>query len=465
MLIRLQKRRACDMICEIEEQKLRKVEVEQMKQFAMKPFSQSPHIEVTVPGSKSITNRALLLAALSEGKSTLRGVLFSDDSRVFMSALQTLGYRVEIHETDAEVTVWGCGTHIPNGNAEIYVGSAGTAARFLTAMLALSGGHYKVVSSEQMKGRPMRPLLEALECLGVRFTYLEENYAFPFIIEGRSDTKCRSVSLNIDASSQFLSALLLNGVFCEEGLVVTLTGTRDARAYVKITMKMLEEFGCVMRQRSENVYELLPEQTYTAREYQIEPDVSAACYFYAMAAVNGGSAKVKHVHFDSTQGDIQFLNVLERMGCKLREEENGILLMAPENGELHGISVNMADFSDQTMTLAVVAVFADGETVITGVGHIRGQESDRLKAIVTELNRLGIRCEEREDGVTILPGIPKATEREPVEIETYEDHRMAMAFAVIGTRHPGIIIKNPLCCRKTFENYFEVLTNLDLSLH
>lgn len=436
-----------------------------MKQFAMKPFLQKPHIEVTVPGSKSITNRALLLAALAEGKSTLKGVLFSDDSRVFMSALQTLGYKVEICEKRAEVVIQGCGVCIPKEEAEIYVGSAGTAARFLTAMLALSGGHYKVTSSEQMKGRPMQPLLEALECLGVQFTYLEKPYSFPFVIEGRSDAKCHNVSLNIDASSQFLSALLLNGVFCKEGLVVTLTGTRDAKAYVKITMKMMEEFGCIMRQRSENEYELLPEQKYTAREYQIEPDVSAACYFYAMAAVNGGSAKVKHVHFDSTQGDIQFLNVLEQMGCRLREEENGILLTAPESGQLHGISINMGDFSDQTMTLAAVAVFADGDTVITGVGHIRGQESDRLKAIVTELKRLGIRCDEREDGVTILPGLPKATEREPVEIETYEDHRMAMAFAVIGTRHPGIIIKNPLCCRKTFENYFEVLTNLDLSLH
>lgn len=436
-----------------------------MKQFAMKPFSEKPEIEVTVPGSKSMTNRALLLAALAEGESVLRGVLFSEDSRVFMEALRTLGYQVEICEERAEVMIQGCGTRLPKEEAEVYVGSAGTAARFLTAMLALSGGHYKMTSSEQMKRRPMRPLLESLEKLGAEFDYLEEAYAFPFVIKGRRNTGCRRVPLDIDASSQFLSALLLNGVFCPEGFTIELTGRRDARAYVKISMNMMEEFGCRMRQRSENEYELLPEQRYQAREYQVEPDVSAACYFYAMAAVNGGSARVHHVHFDSTQGDIRFLQVLEKMGCKLAEEEAGIVLTAPEDGKLRGITVNMSDFSDQTMTLAAVAVFAESETVITGVGHIRGQESDRLKGIVTELARLGIVCEEREDGVTIRPGRLHCSEEKPVTIETYEDHRMAMAFAILGTRQPGIIVSDPLCCRKTFENYFKVLTNLDLSLH
>lgn len=436
-----------------------------MKQFAMKPFSEKPKIEVTVPGSKSITNRALLLTALAEGKSVLRGVLFSDDSRVFMEALKTLGYKVEICEEKAEAVIQGCGTRLPKEEAEVYVGSAGTAARFLTAMLALSGGRYKVTSSEQMKGRPMRPLLEALEDMGVEFDYLEDAYAFPFVIRGRRDVSCRKVSLNMDASSQFLSALLLNGVFCPEGFIIELTGKRDARAYVKISMKMMKEFGCRMRQRTENEYEILPAQNYQAREYQIEPDVSAACYFYAMAAVNGGSARVNHVHFDSTQGDIQFLRVLEQMGCNLREDETGIVLTAPMDGKLKGITVNMSDFSDQTMTLAAVAVFAEGETVITGVGHIRRQESDRLQGIVTELARLGIGCEEREDGVTIRPGTLNCSEKEPVAIETYDDHRMAMAFAILGTRQAGIIVSDPLCCRKTFENYFGVLTNLDLSLH
>jgi 3-phosphoshikimate 1-carboxyvinyltransferase len=273
------------------------------------------------------------------------------------------------------------------------------------------------------------------------------------------------VELNIDQSSQFLSALLLCGVLEPEGFRIRLTGKRDAKAYVKISMRMMKDFGCDMRQCSEQEYELLPGQSYRAREYRIEPDVSAACYFYAMAAIHGGSAKVKHVDFSGTQGDIRFLRVLEQMGCRLCEETDGILLKAPESGTLHGVSVNMSDFSDQTMTLAATAVFAEGPTEITGVAHIRHQESDRLHGIVTELAKLGIRCEEYPDGVTIWPGKLQCTQQNPVVIDTYDDHRMAMAFAVIGTKQPGIIIDNPLCCRKTFENYFEVLTNLDLSLN
>lgn len=431
-----------------------------MQLYKMKPFAGKPDIRVTVPGSKSITNRALLLAALAEGRSVLKGVLFSDDSRVFMKALQTIGYSVSMDEKRAEVTIDGCGTGIPKENVSVYVGSAGTAARFLTAMLALSGGRYEVTSSEQMKARPMRPLLEALEQLGVIFEYKEKPYAFPFTICGRTNRRCDRVLLNIDESSQFLSALLLAGVLCQEGFLIQLTGKRDARAYVKISMKMMQEFGCRMEQRSENEYEILPGQCYTAREYQIEPDVSAACYFYAMAAVNGGTALVNYVHFDSTQGDIQFLRVLERMGCKVTEESPGIRVNGPENGKLRGLSVNMSDFSDQAMTLTAVAVFADSPTKICGVEHIRRQESDRIHGIVTELGRLGIRCEVSGGDICIYPG-----EIKPAVVQTYEDHRMAMAFAVIGTKIPGIIIDNPLCCRKTFEKYFEVLTNLDLSLN
>ncbi len=440
-----------------------------MKEFHMKPFAGRPDLHVRVPGSKSITNRALLLAALAEGKSVLRGVLFSDDSRVFVEALQTIGYKITVNEERAETVIYGCGKKIPKDQVSVYVGSAGTAARFLTAMLALSGGRYELTSSEQMKARPMRPLLEALEQLGVLFEYKEKPYSFPFQILGRNVDEfevdvSQKISLNIDESSQFLSALLLSGVLCEKGFMVELTGKRDARAYVKISMKMMEEFGCHMEQTAENEYRILSEQSYRAREYQIEPDVSAACYFYAMAAVNHGTALVEQVHFNSTQGDIQFLRVLEKMGCRLEETEEGIRLTAPETEELQGVDVVMSDFSDQTMTLAAISIFAVGRTRIRGVGHIRKQESDRIHAIVSELRRLGVDCEEQEDGVVIHPGRMKDSSGNPVVIQTYKDHRMAMAFAVAGTRQEGIVISDPLCCRKTYEDYFEVLTNLGLRL-
>ena len=431
-----------------------------MNQYKMKPFVGKPIIEVTVPGSKSITNRALLLAALSEGKSVLKGVLFSDDSRVFMEALKTLGYEIDVNEKEAKVTIVGHGTQIPKQTADVYVGSAGTAARFLTAMLALSGGHYHVTSSKQMQARPMRPLLEALECLGAKFQFLEDEYCFPFEILGREESsEKKKVPLNIDASSQFLSALLLNGVFSKTGFDVVLTGKRDAKAYVKISMKMMEEFGVSMRQKSENEYEILPSGHYTAREYQIEPDVSAACYFYAMAAILKTKARVYQIHLDSMQGDVKFLKVLENLGCIVAESEEGVIIDGSQIKEYSGIDIDMSDFSDQALTMAVVAAFASTPTVIRNIGHIRGQESDRVAVIANELKKIGcdteiIEVNGRTD-VKIVPG-----KLHGAEIETYDDHRVAMSFSLIGLLVEGIVIKNPLCCKKTFENYFEVLDEI-----
>lgn len=440
-----------------------------MEQYSCKPLGRDGRYEVTVPGSKSITNRALLLGALAKGRTTLKGVLFSDDSRVFMQALQSIGYQVEIDEENRNVVIEGFGGKIPEAadreERRVYVGSAGTAARFLTALLALSGQKFLVESSEQMRERPMEPLLRALEELGASFEYLGKPYAFPFRICGRERTggdslskKTERVDLNIDQSSQFLSALLLSGVMCREGIVIHLTGTRNAKAYVTISMKMMEQFGVKAEQIDEDTYRVLPGQCYLAREYQIEPDVSAACYFYAIAAVTGCEMKVMHVHSTTTQGDIKFLDVLQKMGCHQKEECDGLVVTGASEGQLKGIRVNMSDFSDQTMTLAAIAPFAKGDTIIEGVGHIRNQESDRIHGIVKELGRMGIRCEERENGLTIHPGKVM-----PAVIQTYEDHRMAMAFAVTGCRAEGIVIDNPLCCKKTFENYFEVLTNLDLT--
>ena len=431
-----------------------------MKQYVCTPIEGFHRFEVTVPGSKSITNRALLVGALAEGTTVLRGVLFSDDSKVFMQALRDIGFLVEVNEEEHKVVIEGHGGSIPavsgaHEGRRVYVGSAGTAARFLTALLALSGQHFWLVSSEQMKKRPMEPLLRALEELGAKFEFLEQPYAFPFRICGREDRNPESVGLNIDASSQFLSALLLSGVMCREGVTVHLTGTRSARAYVGITMKMMEEFGCQVCRLDENTYRVMRGQTYRGREYQIEPDVSAACYFYGLAAVTGSEVKVMHVHSATTQGDIKFIDVLEQMGCHVKEERDGVVVTGVKCGQLRGVHVDMSDFSDQTMTLAAVAPFADSETVIDGVGHIRGQESDRIHGIVTELARMGIRCEERPDGITVHPG-----EVRPAVVNTYEDHRMAMAFSLVGCRVKGIVIDNPGCCRKTFENYFELLTSL-----
>ena len=470
-------------------------------EYKVSPFGGAVNIRVRVPGSKSMTNRALLLAALSEGDSVLRGIGVSDDSRVFMEALTALGFDLtESYGADDSVSVKisGCGGDLPEKDTKVYVGSAGTAARFLTAMMALSDGIYEVTSSEQMKKRPMKELLEALELLGAIFDFHEEAYAFPFTVTGRlheanaGKPVPAEVPLNIDRSSQFLSALLLCGPMVAEGFKIRLTGTREAISYVKISEHMMKQFGfcrpatasslgdgpslssllACEAAGSPDIYTVTPGGGYSARDYRIEPDVSAACYFYAMAAVNGGSATVIGVNRDNTQGDMRFIDLLEKMGCTVGEDDNGdIVVERASETPLKGVEVDMSDYSDQTMTLAAIAPFADAPVTITGVSHIRGQESDRIHGIATELSRLGVSCEERDDGVRIVPfsdndvsvmpeGYLKRNDGKEIRIETYDDHRMAMAFAVTGTRLGGVTIMNPECCRKTFDSYFDILSCL-----
>lgn len=407
-------------------------------------------IEVDVPGSKSITNRALLIAALADGKSVLRGVLFSDDSRHFLQALIDLGFEVEIDEENAVVTIVGCGGMIPKSDAQINVGSAGTAARFLTAYLGLSKGSYHIDSSEQMKKRPMQELLMALEDLGAKVAFKEEEYHFPFVI-GNDGVRRHEVMIDVDKSSQFLSALLIASVLFHEDFTIHVKG-HHGMAYVKMTIAMMEQFGVKVNKQSEETFCIPGDSAYVAREYRIEPDVSAAAYFYAMCPVLSVPAKVHHVHWKSLQGDTEFLHVLEKMGCKSVEEEDGIKLYPPENA-MHGGTFDLSAFSDQALTLAAISCFADAPVTITGIGHIRYQECDRLHAIVSNLTRLGIACEEIDEGtICIHPGKPKAC-----EVETFEDHRVAMAFAIPGLVIPGVVILDPGCCRKTFEHYFDVL--------
>ena len=429
-----------------------------METYEVKKAGGPVAMQVEVPGSKSITNRSLLMAAMGDGESVLKGVLFSDDSRYFLRALEDLGFQIEVEEKEKTVRIKGQGGRIPKKEAEIYAGSAGTAARFLTAFLAMGDGVYRVDASEQMKKRPMRELLEVLEKLGADISYQGEEYTFPMVIEGigrkRPDRRKESaaVELNIDRSSQFLSALLMTAPLRFSSLKVRLTGSRSARSYVEMTEQMMKQFGHPgVRRLDGDCYEAL-EGGYHAQCYQIEPDVSAACYFYAMAAVTGGSAVVRHMRRDSLQGDMKFLTVLEKMGCYISWKEGQLLLQGPEGGKLHGVAESFSDFSDQALTMAAIAPYADTPVTIQGIAHIRGQESDRVSVICKELGKLGIECSKTEDSVTVYPG-----KLHGAEIETYDDHRVAMAFAIIGLRTEGIIIKNPSCCKKTFPEYFDVL--------
>lgn len=414
-------------------------------------------LTVSVPGSKSLTNRALLLATLAKGTSILRGVLFSDDSRHFLKCVQDLGFDTEVDEEAKTVKVTGLGGAVPKTEACQYVGSAGTAARFLAAYLGVSHGTYHMDASEQMRKRPMAPLLTSLKELGCEITFEGAEGYFPFTIRSHGFST-NQISVDIEHSSQFLSALLIASCLSPKDMHIQVEGSHGM-AYIEITRRMMEQFG-VKAAVSENsrVYCIPAGQHYHALDYQIEPDASGAAYFYALGMVLGVPVKVQHITFDSMQGDVQFLKILEKMGATLREEEDGIVLLPPAGG-FHGVDVDMSACSDQAITLAAIAVFADTPTTIRGIGHIRYQECNRMQAIVTELGKMGIHCDETDTTLTIYPGSPQ-----PALIDTYDDHRMAMGFSLIGLRAHGIEIDNPGCCRKTFENYFECFENCIKSL-
>ena len=425
------------------------------EQYQVRRMRQGQSFCVQVPGSKSITNRALLLAAQSIGSCTLKGVLFSADSRVFLQCLQTLGFTLEVREAQKEVTIVGTGGRIPNPSASVYVGSAGTAARFLTVFLAAAGGRYTVDASAQMRKRPMGPLLDALREAGVAIRCLEEEGHFPFEMESNG-IQTSELTIDTTVSSQFASALMMSAALLPQGLTIHLTGSRMAGAYILMTLQMMQQFG-ISAELKDGTCRILGGSHSAPQQYQIEPDVSAAGYFFAMAPLLRSCVLVQNVHLDSMQGDIRFLEICRQLGCRVMDTSQGVQVDGRGVAGYHGITVDMKEFSDQALTLAAIAPFAEGETRIIGVEHIRKQESDRLMVMQTELGRMGIACEElpEEGGICIHGGSVQ-----PAVIQTYEDHRVAMAFALTGLRAGGIVIDNPACCSKTFEQYFEVLDDL-----
>lgn len=405
-----------------------------------------------VPGSKSITNRALLLATLAKGETNLEGVLLSDDSRHFLECVKDLGVDIEINGRSHRVNIRGCNKVIPKKKASVYVGSAGTAARFLAATLGVSKGIYNMDASEQMRKRPMAPLLDSLKALGCTVEYAadgtEGHFPFTLVSNGFAND---SITINIDKSSQFLSALLIAAVLSPKDFIVNVEGSHGM-AYIDMTIRMMNQFGVSAEKSGDKTFVVKAGQNYHGQKYIIEPDASAAAYFYAMCPLLGIVVQVPNLHFDSLQGDVNFIHILESIGCKAVDDSKGIVLYPPADGKIKGIEVDMSACSDQAITLAALAPFAEAPITIKGIGHIRVQESDRLSAIATELKKMKIKVDEGKDYITIYPGKP-----EPSVVDTYEDHRMAMGFSLIGLRAEGIVIDNPNCCKKTFEQYFAKL--------
>lgn len=416
----------------------------------VQPFSRPVDAEVRVPGSKSITNRALVAAALADGASTLRGALFADDTEAMLAALTALGVRLEVDRGAASVAVHGVAGRVPAGPAHLDVRLSGTTARFLAPLLALGDGEYLLDAAPPFRLRPMGPLFAALRDLGVTV----EETAAPGHLPARLRTaglRGGSVAVPADVSSQFLSGLLLAGPCTAEGLLVEVPGAVVSRPYVDMTLAVMRAFGADASV-GDGTWSVAP-TGYRGTDYAIEPDASAASYFMAAAAITQGRVLVPGLDRDALQGDVAFADVLARMGAEVNWTPAGVEVRG--TGRLRGVEVDMADLSDTAQTLAAVAVFAEGPTRVRGIGFIRAKETDRIRAVVTELRRLGIVADEHDDGFTVHPGTPR-----PGVVATYDDHRMAMSFALLGLRAPGIEIADPGCVAKTFPGYFAALEGL-----
>jgi len=418
----------------------------------IQPLHKPLDATIKVPGSKSYTNRALLIAALARGASTVTGALFSDDTRYMCNALQKLGVEIDADEKRATFDVRGNGSDIPVSSAELYIGNSGTTSRSLTAYVSLGRGRFVIDGDEPMRhGRPISDLLDALTQMGVSARSEFDNGHLPVIVEanGLAGGKTR---LDVSKSSQFLTALLLIAPYAEDDVEIEVVGEREM-PYIDITLTVMEAFGVQVVSEGYRYFRIEGGQRYQPRIYNIEPDASNASYFFAAAAITGGRVTVQHLRLDSIQGDVQFVRILEQMGCQVTVTDLGITVTGPR--QLKGIDVDMRAISDTALTLAAIAPFANSKVTIRNIEHTRWQETDRIHAMVTELRKLGVPVVEHQDGLEISPASIT-----PAAIDTYEDHRMAMAFALVGLKTSGIRINNPECVSKTFPDYFQVLQKL-----
>jgi 3-phosphoshikimate 1-carboxyvinyltransferase len=412
---------------------------------------------VRVPGSKSLTNRALIVAALAQGSSTLTGALDCEDTRVMVDSLRKLGFVVEHDPATATIRVQGRAGAIPNREADLFVANSGTSLRFLTAMVSVGRGVYRLDGSPRMRQRPAADLLLALNRLGADARSDNASGCPPLTITA-SRLDGGFVDVRGDVSSQFLSGLLMALPYAIRPTSVQVEGPLVSRPYVEMTLAVMRSFGLNPSNRRDRLFNVQP-GTYGGRPYAIEPDASAASYFFAAAAILGGSVTVEGLGSATPlQGDLAFIDLLEHMGCAIDRGATATTVRGPGAGGLRGVDVDMNAISDTVMTLAVVALFADGITRIRDVAHIRHKETDRIAALAAELRKLGADVTEHPDGLTIVP--PPDGRLTPATIATYNDHRMAMAFAIAGLRAPGITIDDPGCVAKTYPGFWDDLQTL-----
>jgi 3-phosphoshikimate 1-carboxyvinyltransferase len=404
---------------------------------------------VRPPGSKSLTNRALVCAALAEGRSTLTGALDSEDTQVMIAALRKLGVSIQVEDAGRTLRVEGCNGWIPEPQAELFVANSGTTMRFLTALVALGHGEYRLDGVARMRERPIGDLVTALDQLGATLECEGANNCPPVVVRADGLVGGRA-NIRGDISSQFLSGLLMAAPYAHRDVQLAVDGTLVSIPYVEMTLQVMRAFGGDTAAAPDySVIAVSSAHRYAEREYAIEPDASAASYFFAAAAITGGRITVEGLTRESLQGDVLFCECLEKMGAKVEYGPDSITVAG---GSLKGVDVDMNAISDTVQTLSVAALFAEGPTRIRNVAHIRHKETDRIGATATELRKLGAKVTEFDDGLLIEPGPVRGA-----EIDTYHDHRMAMSFALAGLRAAKVVIRDPECVGKTYPEFFRDL--------
>ena len=402
------------------------------------------------PGSKSITNRALVCAALAEGQSRLFGYLASDDTRVMIDSLRTLLGDAAVVEQSDTLIVSGAGGRFRSQRADLWVGNSGTTVRFLVAMLATAAGEYRLDGVARMRQRPIGDLLDALRQLGADVQDEFHNGCPPVVLTAKG-LAGGVAKVKGDISSQFLSGLLLAAPYAQQTVDLRVIGKLVSMPYVEMTLAVMRSFGVDVASQGLQQFIIAPSR-YQGCDYAIEPDASAASYFWAAAAIAGGSVTVLGLRRNALQGDVEFVDCLRRMGCDVTDDTKGITVVGRP---LKGIDVDMNAISDTVQTLAAVALFAQGSTRIRGVAHIRHKETDRIGDLARELRKLGAKVDEHPDGLEIHPG-----QLCPATIETYDDHRMAMSLTLVGLRVAGVQILHPGCTHKTYPQFFQDLERL-----
>jgi 3-phosphoshikimate 1-carboxyvinyltransferase len=415
------------------------------------PFDKTIHI----PGSKSITNRALLISALASGTTTLKNVLFSDDTEYMINALTKLGIGMDIDKEQNEISVHGKDGFLDTPGEPIFIGNSGTCARFLTTAVTLGQGDFVIDGNDRMRQRPIQDLVDGLKGLGVDIETENDSGCPPLLVHANG-LKGGMTAVNGSTSSQYLSSILLSAPYASGPITISIHGRLVSRPYVVMSTRMMQDFGARVEWNSDNEITTYTDEKYIGKdEYVIESDYSSASYFGAAAALTGSHVKMTLLPKNALQGDDVFLGILQRMGAKITQR--GSTVEVSGTGKLTGIDVDMFDCSDLVPTVAVIAAFAEGHTRITNVENIRVKESDRIAALATELQKIGADVTEYQDGLEIHGD---ASALHGATIKTYDDHRVAMGFSVTGLRVPGIVIENPGCVAKTYPAFFDEFMTL-----